>query len=53
MEQIDFKAAIEWLRDTTYKPLPDKVHISVPNAGIHLKGGLKYFCGDDAKWNAD
>ena len=53
MEQIDFKAAIERLRDTTYKPLPDKVKISVPNAGIHLKGGLKYFCGDDAKWNVD
>ena len=53
MEQIDFKSAIEWLRDTTYKPLPDKVQISVPNAGAHLKGGLKYFCGDAAKWNAD
>ena len=53
MEQIDFKAAIERLRDTTYKPLPDKVTIRVPNAETHLKGGLKYFCGDDAKWNVD
>lgn len=53
MEHIDFKAAIERLRDTTYKPLPDKVQISVPNAGAHLKGGLKYFCGDNSKWNAD
>ena len=53
MEQIDFKSAIERLRDTTYKPLPDKVHISVPNAGTHLKGGLKYFCGDAARWNID
>ena len=53
MEQIDFKSAIERLRDTTYKPLPDKVQISVPNAGMHLKGGLKYFCGDAAKWNTD
>lgn len=53
MEQINFKATIERLRDTTYKPLPDRVQISVPNAGTHLKGGLKYFCGDDAKWNTD
>lgn len=53
MEQINFKATIERLRDTTYKPLPDRVQISVPNAGTHLKGGLKYFCGDNAKWNTD
>ena len=53
MEQIDFKSTIDRLRDTTYKPLPDKVQICVPNAGTHLKGGLKYFCGDKAKWNTD
>ena len=29
------------------------MQISVPNAGTHLKGGLKYFCGDNAKWNTD
>lgn len=53
MEQINFKATIERLSDTTYKPLPDKVQISIPNAEMHLKGGLKYFCGDNAKWNTD
>lgn len=53
MEQINFRSAIERLRDTTYKPLPDKVQICVPNAEKHLKGGLNYFCGDDARWNAD
>ena len=53
MEQINFRSAIERLRDTTYKPLPDKVQIGIPNAETHLKGGLKYFCGDDARWNAD
>ena len=53
MEQINFRSAIERLRDTTYKPLPDKVQIGIPNAETHLKGGLKYFCGDNAKWNAD
>ena len=53
MGQINFKATIDRLRDTTYKPLPDKVQICVPNAGTHLKGGLKYFCGDGAKWNTD
>ena len=53
MGQIDFKSAIERLRDTTYKPLPDKVQICVPNAEKHLKGGLNYFCGDDARWNVD
>lgn len=53
MGQIDFKTTIERLQDTTYKTLPDKVIIRVPNAGTHLKGGLKYFCKDDAKWNTD
>ena len=53
MGQIDFKTTIERLQDTTYKTLPDKVIICVPNAGTHLKGGLKYFCKDDAKWNTD
>lgn len=53
MEQINFKATIDRLRDTTYKLLPDKVQVSVPNAGTHLKRGLRYFCGDDAKWNTD
>lgn len=53
MEQINFKSTIERLSDTTYKPFPDKVQISVPNAGTHLKGGLRYFCSDGAKWNTD
>lgn len=53
MGQIDFKTTIERLQDTTYKTLPDKVIIRVPNAGMHLKGGLKYFCKDDAKWNTN
>lgn len=53
MGQIDFKTTIERLKDTSYKSLPDKVIIRVPNAGMHLKGGLKYFCKDDAKWNTN
>lgn len=53
MGKINFKATIDRLSDTTYKPLPDKVQISVPNAETHLKGGLNYFCGDTAKWNPD
>lgn len=53
MEKINFTESIGRLKDTSYKPLPDKVYIRVPNAEEHLKGGLKFFCGDDAKWNPD
>lgn len=53
MEQIDFKAIIDRLADTGYNPLPQSVRIKVPDAKFHLKGGLKYFCGDNAKWNSD
>ncbi len=53
MKQIDFKAAIERLSDTGYKPMPQLVQIHVPDAKEHLKAGLKYFCGEKAKWNSD
>ena len=53
MKQINFDEAVERLKDTTYKPVPDKVRICVTDAVNHLKGGLKYFCGDSAKWNND
>lgn len=53
MEQIDFKTTIDRLIDTGYKPMPQQVLIRVPDAKEHLKGGLKYFCGDKAKWNTD
>ena len=53
MEQINFKAVIDRLADTSYRPLPQLVQINVPDAKTHLKEGLKYFCGDNAKWNND
>lgn len=53
MGKIDFNETIERLKDTTYKPMPDRVQIRVPDAEEHLKGGLKYFCGENAIWNDD
>lgn len=53
MEQINFSAVIERLIDTGYKPLPQSVQINIPDAKEHLKEGLRFFCGDKAKWNSD
>ena len=53
MGLIDFDAVIKNLQGTSYKPMPDNVQIHVPDAADNLKRGLKYFCGNKAKWNAD
>jgi DNA replication protein DnaC len=53
MDQINFKAVIDKLSGTTYKPLPEHVQIRVPDAREHIKDGLTYFCGDSAKWLSD
>lgn len=50
MEQIDFKKTIAKLEDTGFKPIPDRVEISVPNAKHNLWAGIKYFTKDKAKW---
>lgn len=53
MKQVNFKAVIESLSDIGYKPPPQLVHVKVTDAKFHLRCGLKYFCGNDAKWNSD
>ena len=53
MGLIDFDAVIKNLQETSYRPMPDKVQIHVPDAADNLKRGLKHFCGNKAKWNTD
>jgi len=42
MEQINFKEAIESLKSTGYNPMPDAVHIAIPDAKDLLWRGLNY-----------
>lgn len=53
MEQINFNNAVQRLQDTTYRPMPSGVQIKVPDARRQLANGLKFFCGDKARWNSD
>ena len=53
MKQIDFKKQIEYLRDAGYNGIPEKVNIHISDARTHLQNGLKYFCGENAKWLTD
>ena len=52
MEQINFNNAVQRLKDTTYRPMPSGVQIKVPDAQLQLANGLKFFCGDKARWNS-
>lgn len=52
MEQINFNNAVQRLKDTTYRPMPSGVQIKVPDAQRQLANGLKFFCGDKARWNS-
>ena len=52
MEQINFNVAVQRLKDTTYKPMPSGVQIKIPDAQRQLANGLKFFCGDKARWNS-
>ena len=52
MEQINFNNAVQRLKDTTYRPMPSGVQIKVPDARRQLANGLKFFCGDKARWNS-
>lgn len=53
MKQIDFKKHIDYLGNTGYIGLPTQVKIHIPDARAHLQNGLKYFCGENAKWLPD
>lgn len=52
MEQINFNIAVQRLKDTTYRPMPSGVQIKIPDARRQLANGLKFFCGDKARWNS-
>ncbi|MBR3467940.1 MAG: hypothetical protein IKH15_12075 [Bacteroidales bacterium] len=50
MDKVDFKTAIERLRQGGCEMQPDKVHIQIPHAKELLQQGLQYFLGDSAQW---
>lgn len=52
MEKINFEKQIEYLRDTGY-PTPKLVRVCIPDAQENLRKGIKYFCGNNAKWLPD
>lgn len=47
---IDFKKTIENLKEVGFNPLPNAVHISVPDAKNVLMRGITYFAGEEARW---
>lgn len=47
---VDFEKTIEDLRETGFAPVPNAVHISVPEAKKALWEGLVYFTKEDAIW---
>lgn len=53
MEKIDFKKQIEYLKNAGYRAVPELVYIRIPNAQEYLRNGIKYFCGNNAKWLPD
>ena len=50
MEKIDFQRTIDSLRETGFNPLPNRVHVRIPDAKENLWRGLNYFAGNAAKW---
>lgn len=50
MVEIDFKKTLENLRDTGFAPVPNLVHIAIPDAKAILFRGIQYFTGNEAKW---
>lgn len=49
MDKEIFEQTVELLRCTGYQ-FAKSVKISVPEAEQHLRGGIKFFCGDKAVW---
>ena len=45
MEAIDFKTTLDSLREVGFNPMPNQVHITVPDAKDVLWRGLNYFTG--------
>lgn len=50
MEAIDFKTTLDSLREVGFNPMPNQVHITVPDAKDVLWRGLNYFTGGKAQW---
>lgn len=48
MEAIDFKTTLDSLREVGFNPMPNQVHITVPDAKDVLWRGLNYFTGGKA-----
>ena len=50
METINFKTTLESLREVGFNPVPNQVHITVPDAKDVLWRGLNYFTDGKAQW---
>lgn len=48
--ELDFAKVANSLKDTGYRPQPRNVQINIPDARKNLMNGLKYLCGEKAKW---
>lgn len=50
MNKIDYNQTLNNLRAIGFSPNPNLVQISIPEAGEILFNGIKFFCGESAKW---
>lgn len=50
MESLNIGKTIDFLRETGFNPLPDRVRIAIPEAKSTLFRGLKFFAGESAEW---
>lgn len=50
MESLDFQKAVDNLREIGFNPVPDLVHIAIPNAKDILWRGIQYFAGNQSEW---
>lgn len=47
---VDYKKQIEYLKDSGFSPMPNKVKIAIPNAKNELWQGIQFYTGNKAKW---
>jgi DNA replication protein DnaC len=47
---VDYKKQIEYLKDSGFSPMPNKVKIAIPNAKNELWQGIQFYTGSKAKW---
>lgn len=50
MGALDFRRAVEQMRQAGMDPLPDRVFVRVPRSRELLWYGIRQFCGERARW---